>query len=139
MGNMRMQHPQRLPVMRASNPKQFMPPTANASCPAKLPPSYAQAQKWKRSGDDMDELCKKLQPAPSPQEFSYLNQFDGQELTITKQVNHAYQDSSAPSPAAAAITAQPSSAGSQSQQQCSTGSARPHNSSASDANKLHDE
>ena len=37
-----------------------------------------------------DSLYKRLQPAPSPQQFSYLNQFDGQELTITKQLNTAF-------------------------------------------------
>ncbi len=46
----------------------------------------------------MDELYKKLQPAPSPQQFNYLNQFEGQELTITKQLNLAYQEPTSDSP-----------------------------------------
>ena len=92
-------------IQRAGNPEQFVPeslgpptPTSNSG-PSKPPPPYGQAQKRKRSGDDLDELYKKLQPAPSPQQFSYLNQFEGQELTITKQLNMAYQEPGAPSPA----------------------------------------
>ena len=102
-----------LPAMmhHVGNPEPFNPsmldlpmvgpgtPTSNSPGPTKPPPSYAQAQKRKRSGgDDVDELYKKLQPAPSPQQFSYLNQFDGQELTITKQLNMAYQETP-PNPA----------------------------------------
>ena len=98
----RAQHPGgKMPMIHmAGNPEQFTPdasggpgmPQSNASGD-KPPPSYAQAQKRKRSsGDDMDDLYKKLQPAPSPQQFSYMNQFDGQELTITKQLNAAYKD-----------------------------------------------
>ena len=92
-------------IQRAGNPEQFIPdsiggpptPTSNSG-PSKPPPPYGQSQKRKRSGDDLDELYKKLQPAPSPQQFSYLNQFEGQELTITKQLNMAYQEHGAPSP-----------------------------------------
>ena len=101
-----------LPAMmhHVGNPEPFNPsmmdlpmvgpgtPTSNSPGPTKPPPSYAQAQKRKRSGDDVDELYKKLQPAPSPQQFSYLNQFDGQELTITKQLNMAYQEPTPGSP-----------------------------------------
>ena len=50
-----------------------------------------------RPGDD---IFRHLQPAPSPQQFCSLNLFDGQELTITKQLNLAYQEpmtSSSPS------------------------------------------
>ena len=57
------------------------------------------------AGDDLDELYKKLQPAPSPQQFSYLNQFDGQELTITKQLNLAYQEQPTSSPSQPTSTA----------------------------------
>jgi hypothetical protein len=38
-------------------------------------------------------LYKNLQPTPSPQQINYnLNQFEGQELTITKQLNAAYRE-----------------------------------------------
>ena len=50
-------------------------------------------------------MYKKLQPAPSPQQFSYLNQFDGQELTITKQLNLAYQEQPTSSPSHPTSTA----------------------------------
>ena len=100
----RAQHPGgKMPMIHmAGNPEQFTPevtgpgtPQSNASGATKPPPSYAQAQKRKRSsGDDMDDPYKKLQPAPSPQQFSYLHQFDGQELTITKQLNVAYKEGS---------------------------------------------
>ena len=92
---------------RAGNPEPFganeLPsvgtPTSSGSGPNKPPPSYAQAQKRKRSNDDFEELYKKLQPAPSPQQINYLNQFEGQELTITKQLNMAYRETSTSSPA----------------------------------------
>ena len=57
------------------------------------------------AGDELDELYKKLQPAPSPQQFNYLNQFDGQELTITKQLNLAYQEQPTSSPSQPTSTA----------------------------------
>ena len=85
-------------IQRAGNPEQFSDMIPPISAPpgsggtTKPPPPYGQSNKRKRSGDDMDELYKKLQPAPSPQQFSYLNQFEGQELTITKQLNMAYQE-----------------------------------------------
>ena len=86
------------PMMRAGNPEQFHPELMgpggvhiNSNGP-KAPPAYS--HKRKRSGEDMDEIYKKLQPAPSPQQFSYLNQFEGQELTITRQLNLAYQEPS---------------------------------------------
>jgi len=47
-----------------------------------------------RPGDD---IFRHLQPAPSPQQFCSLNLFDGQELTITKQLNLAYQEPTASS------------------------------------------
>ena len=97
-------------IQRAGNPEQFNPDMLPSSGPGptKPPPPYTQAQKRKRSGEDLDELYKKLQPAPSPQQFSYLNQFEGQELTITKQLNMAYQEpKSASSPALS--TCQPQS------------------------------
>jgi len=47
-----------------------------------------------RPGDD---IFRHLQPAPSPQQFCSLNLFDGQELTITKQLNEAYQGPTASS------------------------------------------
>ncbi|XP_070199668.1 B-cell CLL/lymphoma 9 protein-like isoform X2 [Littorina saxatilis] len=78
---------------RAGNPEQFMPDPTSANINAagsKPPPSYAQAQKRKR--DDMDDPFKNLQPTPSPTQLNYLNQFEGQELTITKQINSAYRE-----------------------------------------------
>lgn len=48
-----------------------------------------------RPGDD---IFRHLQPAPSPQQFCSLNLFDGQELTITKQLNLAYQEPATSSP-----------------------------------------
>ena len=96
-----MRHPMKnsQPRMQfVGNPEPFNPdmlPQHNAGPPGptKPPPPYGQSQKRKRpAGDDLDEMYKKLQPAPSPQQFSYLNQFEGQELTITKQLNAAYQE-----------------------------------------------
>lgn len=64
---------------------------------SKPPPSYAQSQKRKRN-DLEEELYKNLQPTPSPQQINYnLNQFEGQELTITKQLNAAYREPIPPS------------------------------------------
>ncbi|XP_064600516.1 trithorax group protein osa-like isoform X2 [Liolophura sinensis] len=93
---------------RAGNPEQFQPEVmmggpgpgpgssnVNNSSGPKPPPSYAQAQKRKR--EDMEELYKNLQPTPSPQQMNYLNQFEGQELTITKQLNSAYHEQSSTS------------------------------------------
>ena len=93
-------------IQRAGNPEQFNPEMLPSSGPGptKPPPPYTQSQKRKRSGEDLDELYKKLQPAPSPQQFSYLNQFEGQELIITKQLNLAYHEpKSSPSPAQSAM------------------------------------
>jgi len=80
-------------IQRAGNPEQFVPdiPSSVSNSSAnKPPPSYAQSTKRKR--EDIDDFVKNLQPTPSPQHISYLNQFDGQELTITKQINTAYRD-----------------------------------------------
>ncbi|BFZ16036.1 hypothetical protein BsWGS_19076 [Bradybaena similaris] len=88
---------------RAGNPEQFNPETMGGVVPpvqtqsgssnsSKPPPSYAQAQKRKR-GSDMDDSYAKgnLQQTPSPTKIHYhLSQFEGQELTITKQLNSAY-------------------------------------------------
>ncbi|KAK0044006.1 B-cell CLL/lymphoma 9-like protein [Biomphalaria pfeifferi] len=87
---------------RAGNPEQFNPETMGGVVPpvtassgsnnSKPPPSYAQAQKRKR-GDDMDDSYAKgnLQQTPSPTKIHYhLSQFEGQELTITKQLNSAF-------------------------------------------------
>lgn len=79
---------------RAGNPEQFTPDPNSAnvnSTGGKPPPSYAQAQKRKR--DDMEDPYKNLQPTPSPTPLTYLNQFEGQELTITKQLNSAFRES----------------------------------------------
>ena len=97
MGPMGMPHNRQtnaqVTLQRAGNPEQFhpdMPSAGPINSSAKPPPSYAQSTKRKR--EDMEELCKNLQPTPSPQHISYLNQFEGQELTITKQVNTAYRE-----------------------------------------------
>lgn len=84
-------------IQRAGNPEQFIPELAISTSPLsgssnKPPPSYAQSQKRKRV-DLEEELYKNLQPTPSPQQINYnLNQFEGQELTITKQLNAAYRE-----------------------------------------------
>ena len=44
------------------------------------------------AGDKSEDIYRHLQPAPSPQQFCSLNLFEGQELTITRQINLAYQD-----------------------------------------------
>lgn len=79
---------------RAGNPEQFTPEINSGSMPntggSKPPPSYAQAQKRKR--EDLEDAFKNLQPTPSPTQLTYLNQFEGQELTITKQLNVAFKD-----------------------------------------------
>ena len=99
MGPMGMPHNRQnnaqVTLQRAGNPEQFHPDMASTgpiNNSAKPPPSYAQSQSTKRKREDMEELCKNLQPTPSPQHISYLNQFEGQELTITKQVNTAYRE-----------------------------------------------
>ena len=89
-------------LQRAGNPEHYQPvpsPSTPSSTAAgslnKPPPSYAQSQSQKRkrgASEDIDDLYKKLQPAPSPQQINYLNQFEGQELTITKQLNNAYKE-----------------------------------------------
>lgn len=81
-------------IQRAGNPEQFIPEISTSPIPGsnKPPPSYAQSQKRKRV-DLEEELYKNLQPTPSPQQINYnLNQFEGQELTITKQLNAAYRE-----------------------------------------------
>ena len=95
-----MKAPPHVSLHRVGNPEQFQPDipgvnsgpvgSSNNALNSKPPPSYAQAQKRKR--DDLDEIYKNLQPTPSPQQINYLNQFEGQELTITKQLNTAYRE-----------------------------------------------
>ncbi|CAG5118742.1 unnamed protein product, partial [Candidula unifasciata] len=98
-----MKGPNQVTLHRAGNPEQFNPETMGGVVPplqtqsgssnsSKPPPSYAQAQKRKR-GSDMDDSYTKgnLQQTPSPTKIHYhLSQFEGQELTITKQLNTAY-------------------------------------------------
>lgn len=43
-------------------------------------------------GEKPEDIYRHLQPAPSPQQFCSLNLFEGQELTITRQLNLAYQE-----------------------------------------------
>ncbi|RUS89913.1 hypothetical protein EGW08_002354 [Elysia chlorotica] len=92
--------PANVTLHRAGNPEQFNPETMGGVVPppssnsSKPPPSYAQAQKRKR-GDDGDESGSyakgNLQQTPSPTKIHYhLSQFEGQELTITKQLNTAF-------------------------------------------------
>ncbi|CAL1542898.1 unnamed protein product, partial [Lymnaea stagnalis] len=98
-----MKGPNQVTLHRAGAPEQFNPETMGGVVPpvtatsgtnnsSKPPPSYAQAQKRKR-GDDMDDSYTKgnLQQTPSPTKIQYnLSQFEGQELTITKQLNSAF-------------------------------------------------
>ncbi|XP_059175649.1 B-cell CLL/lymphoma 9-like protein [Physella acuta] len=97
-----MKGPNQVTLHRAGNPEQFNPETMGGVVPpitpsgnnnsSKPPPSYAQAQKRKR-GDDIDDSYAKgnLQQTPSPTKIHYhLSQFEGQELTITKQLNSAF-------------------------------------------------
>ncbi|XP_072946097.1 protein BCL9 homolog isoform X3 [Epargyreus clarus] len=55
----------------------------------------AQQQKNQQSGSHGKEPS--LMPVPSPQQISYLNQFEGQELTIQKQPNTSLKDNGPPS------------------------------------------
>ncbi|XP_028025562.1 collagen alpha-1(I) chain-like isoform X4 [Bombyx mandarina] len=55
----------------------------------------AQQQKNQQSGQHGKEPS--LMPVPSPQQISYLNQFEGQELTIQKQPNTSLKDNGPPS------------------------------------------
>jgi hypothetical protein len=41
-------------------------------------------------------VVKELMPVPSPQQISYLNTFEGQELTIQKQPNTSLKDGNLP-------------------------------------------
>ncbi|CAD5116942.1 DgyrCDS5781 [Dimorphilus gyrociliatus] len=100
---------------RAGPPDQLKPSDLQPAPEAKPPPSYAAAaaneppvnsggtkRKRTAAAAELDENHRKLQPAPSPKQFSYLTQFDGQELTITRQLNSAFKDSNSeeqPSPA----------------------------------------
>jgi len=56
----------------------------------KMPPMYGMSGKRKRSAasmaNDSEDMFKHLLPAPSPQQFSYVDPLEGQELVITKQV-----------------------------------------------------
>ncbi|XP_055997435.1 B-cell CLL/lymphoma 9 protein-like isoform X2 [Ostrea edulis] len=92
-------------LQRVGNPEPLLPDlvpsrpssgTSVGTSVSKPPPSYAQhAQSQKRKRSEIEEdLYKNLQPTPSPQQINYLNQFEGQELTITKQLNSAYRDPS---------------------------------------------
>lgn len=87
---------------RAGNPEHFNPetmggvvtPITTPSSNSRKPPSYAQAQKRKRDEDKDDFYAKgNLQRTPSPTKIDYhLSQFEGQELTITKQLNSSFVD-----------------------------------------------
>ncbi|XP_052752940.1 collagen alpha-1(I) chain-like isoform X3 [Galleria mellonella] len=55
----------------------------------------AQQQKNQQGGSHAKEPS--LMPVPSPQQISYLNQFEGQELTIQKQPNTSLKDNGPPS------------------------------------------
>ncbi|XP_062614271.1 protein pygopus-like isoform X2 [Saccostrea cucullata] len=94
-------------LQRVGNPEPLLPDlvpsrpssgTSVGNSVSKPPPSYAQhAQSQKRKRSEIEEdLYKNLQPTPSPQQINYLNQFEGQELTITKQLNSAYRDPNTP-------------------------------------------
>lgn len=94
-------------LQRVGNPEPLVPElvpsrpssrTSVGTSVSKPPPSYAQhAQSLKRKRSEIEEdLYKNLQPTPSPQQINYLNQFEGQELTITKQLNSAYRDPNTP-------------------------------------------
>ncbi|XP_030025246.2 collagen alpha-1(I) chain isoform X3 [Manduca sexta] len=54
----------------------------------------AQQQKNQQGGHGKEPS---LMPVPSPQQISYLNQFEGQELTIQKQPNTSLKDNGPPS------------------------------------------
>ncbi|XP_048000273.1 collagen alpha-1(I) chain-like [Leguminivora glycinivorella] len=54
----------------------------------------AQQQKNQAAGGHKEPS---LMPVPSPQQISYLNQFEGQELTIQKQPNTSLKDNGPPS------------------------------------------
>ena len=61
-------------------------------------PGICKQKRRRNAGDKPDDIYRHLQPAPSPQQFCSLNLFEGQELTITRQLNLAYQESEDPSP-----------------------------------------
>jgi len=63
------------------------PPHMGGGMVQKMPLGYG--LKRKRSAVSMnadEEMYKRLLPAPSPQQFSYVDPLEGQELVITKQV-----------------------------------------------------
>lgn len=77
------------------SPAEFSHPAGQQGM-VKMTPAFG-PQKRKRSANTMsdpEDIYKRLLPAPSPQQFSYMNSLDGQELTITKQLNHAFQEQS---------------------------------------------
>jgi len=57
-----------------------------------------------------DDIYRHLQPAPSPQQFCSLNLFEGQELTITRQLNLAYQEPGGPAGGTGSLGAEASTA-----------------------------
>lgn len=61
-------------------------------------PNVCKQKRRRPIGDKTDDIYRHLQPAPSPQQFCSLNLFEGQELTITRQLNLAYQEPGYPSP-----------------------------------------
>ena len=46
--------------------------------------------------DKNEDIYRHLQPAPPPEQFCSLNLIEGQEVTITRQLNLAYQDPNDP-------------------------------------------
>lgn len=79
------------------SPAEFSHPAGGQQGMVKIAPAFGAPPKRKRSANTMsdpEDIYKRLLPAPSPQQFSYMNSLDGQELTITKQLNHAFQEQS---------------------------------------------
>ncbi|XP_058809361.1 protein BCL9 homolog [Phymastichus coffea] len=68
------------------------PPNVDAMFCRSLPSMAQQKQQMGPGG----QVVKELMPVPSPQQISYLNTFDGQELTIQKQPNTSLKDGSLP-------------------------------------------
>ncbi|GFN87712.1 RNA-directed DNA polymerase from mobile element jockey [Plakobranchus ocellatus] len=115
--------PTSVTLHRAGNPEQFNPETMGGVVPppssnsSKPPPSYAQAQKRKRGdANDVDDstgyVKGNLQQTPSPTKIHYhLSQFEGQELTITKQLNTAFVGDDMTTTSSASTTSSSGSSG----------------------------
>lgn len=61
---------------------------------ARFPNMCKPKRRRNNGGEKAEDIYRHLQPAPPPEQFCSLNLIEGQEVTITRQLNLAYQDPS---------------------------------------------